>query len=363
MAVLYGKQFGKTALLERVGSLQQFGGARLCRLSDGSERGVRLVEVRTGSGLRFEVALDRGMDISFAEYCGRPLCWVSPTGVVAPTFYEPGRNGWLRSFFGGLLTTCGLDQVGSACEEEGEELGLHGRISNVPAHQVSYGSDWDGDDVTIWVEGRVRQVKVSGENLLLHRRISTRLGANWLRIEDRISNDGFTATPLMVLYHFNIGFPLLDDGSELWAPTLEVQPRDAAARKGVEGYARFGPPVPEFQEQVFYHRMAADPEGWVTLALAQPNAEPPWGLRLSYKQDTLPRFVQWKMMGQGLYVVGLEPANCRVEGRTAQRQRGELEWIQPGQTQPYALELEAVEGGDRLDDLRRRIEGTRDAAR
>lgn len=65
-----------------------------------------------GSGLSFNVLTGRGMGISSADYKGNSLCWLSSTGEVAPEYYEPETTGWLRSFYGGLLATCGLTYVG-----------------------------------------------------------------------------------------------------------------------------------------------------------------------------------------------------------------------------------------------------------
>src|SRR5688572_32739857 len=48
-------------------------------LADGKERGVRAAEFRTGTGLAFTVLLDRGLDISHAEWCGKAMNWRSMT--------------------------------------------------------------------------------------------------------------------------------------------------------------------------------------------------------------------------------------------------------------------------------------------
>src|SRR6185312_8992267 len=104
---------------------------------------------------------------------------------------EPHESGWLWSFFGGLLTTCGLTQVGSPNEDEGEALGLHGRIANVPAEEVRWGSAWEGDELTFWIAGTMREARLFGPDMRLHRRISTRLGSRTLRIENTVENAGF----------------------------------------------------------------------------------------------------------------------------------------------------------------------------
>ena len=105
MSHLFGRNWTRRELMERVGDISQLGGIRNLTLNDGNENGVRAVEVRSGTGFRFVVLPDRGMDISEADHAGRLLCWRSSTGDVAPAFFEPPGRGWLRGFFGGLLTT------------------------------------------------------------------------------------------------------------------------------------------------------------------------------------------------------------------------------------------------------------------
>src|SRR5258708_3831157 len=114
MAHLFGQQWTRAALLERVGDVSQLGGARLLTLAEGPESGVSVAELRTGSGLSFNVLPGRGMDIGFAEYKGMPLCWRSSTGEIAAAHYEPQGDGWLRGFSGGLIVPCRMTTAGCA---------------------------------------------------------------------------------------------------------------------------------------------------------------------------------------------------------------------------------------------------------
>ena len=213
-----GNPLTRRELLRRIGRLEQVAGIEPFVFDDGPARGVRAFRFRTGSGLTFDVVPDRGMDVSFAEHGGTPLAWLSPNGVVAPSFYEPAGEGWLRSFPGGLLVTCGLRNVGPPGEREGEELGLHGRASNIPASRVSYDASWDNEGCVLEARGEIREARVFGPNLVLRRRISARVGEPRLWIEDEIENEGFEPEPLMVLYHINLGWPLLDETSRLVGP-------------------------------------------------------------------------------------------------------------------------------------------------
>ena len=136
MAQLFDKEFTRADLLERVGEINQLGGVRIMRLEEGRGEGVRLIEARTGTGFRFNILPSRGMDVSFAEYKGIPLSWRSCTGDVSPAFYEPEGDEWHRLFYGGMVITCGLSNVGPSCVDQGEPLVIPGhlRVMTVPGN-------------------------------------------------------------------------------------------------------------------------------------------------------------------------------------------------------------------------------------
>src|SRR5512138_403538 len=159
MVKLFDHEWSKAELLSRVGQMDQLAGIRLVEAAEGKARGCRLLDVWTGSGLRFQVNADRTLDLSFGEFQGLPLAWRSPAGDVNPAFYEPQGAGWLRSFAGGLLTTCGLDQFGVPNQDGDAELGLHGRISNCPAVQVNHRAGWNGESYELEISGEVRQAR------------------------------------------------------------------------------------------------------------------------------------------------------------------------------------------------------------
>jgi galactose mutarotase-like enzyme len=341
MAKLFGKEWTRAELLAHVGDLSQVAGVRLLELSDGVERGVRAADVRTGGGLEFTVLLDRGMDIGAASYKGLPLAWISPAGFAHPAHFEPEGLGWLRTFGGGLMTGCGLTYLGAPGEDEGEHLGLHGRLSHLPARHVGSGQEWEMDECSFWVDGELRQARLFGENLALTRRIETWLGQNRLNIHDTVENLGDSSTPLMMLYHINLGFPLLDASCRLEAPAHNVRPRDKVAEPGIGEWMQFQEPATGYKEQAFIHNLPADAEGWASAKLVNPTLGV-W-LSLRFRKESLPSLVQWKQMGQGAYVLGLEPANCGVEGRAEDRGRGTLEFLEPDESREFEVEIEVGE--------------------
>ena len=134
----------------------------------------------------------------------------------------------------------------------------------------------------------------------------------------------------MQLYHMNFGWPLVGEKTRLVAPPHAVTPRDAEAAKGIGEWDRFLPPTPGFAEQVIYHDLPADADGFCSMKIANPafGAD----VVLSFRKEELPYLVQWRMPGVGDYVMGLEPANCHAEDYNSMAENGLLRHIEPGQT-------------------------------
>ena len=343
--------------LGRFGHLQQLGGARLVTLQDGVERGVRVVEFRTATGLDFGVLVDRAMDIAWCRYKGRSIAWLSPVGLIGPWYREPAGLGFLRTFQGGLLVTGGLDHVmGPEVDpndtydyprRESTEYGLHGRISNTPAVLRRYGEIADGDDWQLEAVGEVVQAGALAENLMLTRRVSAKLHGRCIAWEDEVVNRGHQSAPHMLLYHVNLGAPLLDASCELVAPIRNVIGRSASATGGHSEHLQFHEPKAGFVEQVFEHEMEPDSQGRVRVALLN-KADPasPWGVVLDYDGTQLGHFLQWRYLARGTYVLGLEPSTTGLAGRSRTRAHGELTMLEPGERRTYRTELQVVEGAE-----------------
>ena len=344
---IYGRRFSAAELRRCVGNMDQVAGIRCVTLDDANERPGRAAIVHTGSGLEFTLLLDRGMDIAAASFQGKAMGWRSTTGDVAPMFFEPEGFRWLRSYFGGLLTTCGMTNVGAPAPGlrsafTGE--GLHGRIGNTPARNLAVRQEWDRDEYLLSVTGTMRETSVFGENLTLTRTVSTKLGAHAFQIHDVVRNEGFKPSPFMFLYHCNIGWPAVDAGSMLITPSRKVAPRDAAAHAGREDWWKLDGPTHGYAEKCYYHDMAPARDGSVTAAIVNNKFKSGggFGVYVKYLKSEFPRFVQWKMMGEQDYVCGFEPCNCGVEGKQIDRELGLLQELQPGETREFHVEFGAI---------------------
>lgn len=358
MAFIFERDWKKQELLERVGDMSQIAGLRRFTLAEGKEKGVEAIEFKTGTGFNFTVLPSRGMDIFQAEYCGKSLCWHSSTGAVGPEYYEPEGLGWLRGFYGGLVVTCGLNNVGAPCCDEGKELGLHGRVSNTPAKNVCVDTYWDNDDYIMWAQGKMRETVVFDENLLLTRKVWAKLGESKIYIEDTVENQGFDRTEHMYLYHINGGFPVIDGNARLISPTLDAIPRDDDARIGAENYGSFDNPTHGYKEKCYYHDMKPDKDGTVYSALVNDNFNngQGFGFYIKYNKNQLPMFTEWKMNGKGNYVVGMEPANCKVEGRDKDRKEGILQFLDPGEKRQYNLEIGVLSSAKDIKSIEEKIQ-------
>ncbi len=368
MVELYGQTLTRRQLAERAGALSQVAGVRLMTLDDGVERGIRMLEFRTGSGLRFTVMVDRAMDIGDCDYKGLGIAWNSPTGFRNPALHEyEGEGGlaWARSF-SGLLVTCGLDHILGPEEVSAAHFNypgkrtirhsLHGRVANIPARLVGYGERWVEDRCVLWAEGVVQQAAVFGENLHLVRRVEAEVGGNEIRVTDRVINQGFMPTPHMLFYHINVSYPLLDAGSRYLAPIEDVvwaSHAGADLRRQNAGYRTAITPQDEFREQVWQHSMAADASGCVPMAVV--NDRLGLGLEIETVKEQLPCAYVWQNYQAGQYALGIEPSTNHVLGENFARDRGEILWLSHGDERSYSVTFRILDGRNALDDAERRV--------
>lgn len=342
--LLWNRQWTRKELLDRSGASSQLGGITRLEYCDGKAKGVTMLRVRTAAGFEFCVLPEKGMDIVEASYKGKSLSWHAPGGIVHPSYYDSHDVQFLKTFPGGLLATCGMTTAGMPSDDAGEQCGLHGAVSNTPAEYLCWDELWENEECHLRIVGRVRETHTHGPNLLLTRTLMSSLAGRTISVHDSIQNQGFRDTPLMYLYHLNFGFPLLTDHSRIYAPSRSVDARNEHAGETRDRWANFEPPTQGISERVYYHEMEPDADGNVTVVLVNDDRQKDFAVAVRYLKATLPRFIEWKMTGTNHFVLGLEPANCKVEGRRAERDAGTLKILRPDETQDFYLELQVLEG-------------------
>lgn len=347
---LRDREYSRRELARLAGDLAAVGGVRAVTLDDGSERGLRCLEFRTGGGLRFEVLVDRAMDIGVAEFDDCTVGWRSPTGFRNPALHDHADEAglsWLRSM-SGLIVTAGLDHTLFGGEFDAAHFNypskatvrhsLHGRIANIPARLTGYGEHWrDEYSCVLWSEGEVRQAAIFGEHLRLRRRIEADLGGTTIRLTDTVTNAGFDRTPHMFLYHINAGWPLIDVDTIFDARINSTQwQSDSVADQGVS-HLKMPQPQPDFVEQVVELDLHPDPDGRTRARLT--NNRLSRFFELNYDPSAFPAFFQWLNLREGSYAVALEPSTHHVGGEGPARHDGTMIWLDHGETRQYHTEF------------------------
>jgi Domain of unknown function (DUF4432) len=323
---------------EQVASLDQIARVSSARLDGGAADGMRIIDVAMLDGLTFQVLPDRGLDIG-AAWCaaptGRfvPISWTSRLGAHLLPLDIPVDSDWITRFTGGLLTTCGVDNVGPASEG----VGLHGSWSHRRAHEVSTQRQVNDDGgVTVCIRGIIDDANALDRHIRIHRTLTTRTGRAAITINDTIENLGPNAEPISTLYHCNFGYPLWSDGSTVtFAVGTTTTPRDddAAADLNTTDF-----PVTGLgrRERVYEHTVPPT-EGRALATIISPAT----GLvvEMTWSQDTLPRCIQWLHPGAGVSALGVEPSNSSVRGRAHDRGEGRLHHLAPGDVDRFVVEI------------------------
>ncbi len=307
--------------------------------------GTRIIDAYNASGLHFTLLPDRGMDVWSAHYKGMPLTWLAPGSPFPP---DEGQD-WRRQFNGGLLTTCGFQHVGQPETDDvtGEYRDLHGRYTRLRAYNTGISVEPERLDRY----GELCETRLFGEQIHTSRSITLPLAEPQFQLNERITNLGDAPTPFMLLYHVNVGYPLMRAGTELLTPHERVLPYDDRARADLKTWNKYDAATAGYAQQVFIHHLKADPAGMTEIALINDDI----GLSLQFDVAHLPYFTQWKNTRQGIYVCGIEPGNCIPEGQNTARKHGRLVTLQPGESVFKTLMIRVLDGEDAIQAARARI--------
>ena len=317
-----------------LGHESQLYGIEEHRLIGGKGDGMRLFQIHNGKGLDLTVSPDRNGDITRLRYKGMNMSYLSPSGYVAPAYYDSVGTNWLSSFTAGFLTTCGLNNVGTPNTDQGEVLPLHGSIANLPADYSYWAIEESENGTCLVVHSETKDETLFGRKLRLSREIKVSTDQNEFCIRDTIVNTGDKIEPYEILYHMNMGYPLLDEDSVIEIPSVKVTPRNDRAAKEIARWMHMQKPTAGYEECCYYHKFE-DKTG--RAKIYQPKLG--CSLEITFESEKLDGFVEWKTMGVRDYVLGLECGNCYPDGRDVMRKEGMLKFLSPGQSQAYEVHI------------------------
>ncbi len=330
---------------------------RTRRLSGGRRDGVLVVELVAGTTTAI-VLPDRGLGIWRITAGGLDLGWRSPVeGPVHPRFVplaEPSGIGWLDGF-DELVARCGLVSNGAPDFEASGRLRhpLHGRIANLPAHELAV--TLDDATGTVTLTAAVDETRFLVHALRMTTSLTLRADAARVEWSDTVANLSDRPATMQMLYHVNLGPPLLGAGAEVVAAVEELAPRDAAAVPDVPTWSRYDGPRPGRGEEVHFARLRPDAAGRATALLVAAGGDR--AAALSWNAATLPCFTLWKNQA-GLadgYVTGLEPGTNHPNPRSFEEAQGRVVPLAPHASARFDLAIESL-AGTAVAAERRRIE-------
>jgi hypothetical protein len=310
---------------------------------DARRRGVRALQVRNALGLQLCLIVDRGLDASELLYRGVPLTWYGPGNASPVEGRDPSVDAFERTFFGGLVTTCGMDAFGPPGRDAWGSWPQHGHFNRTAAVDVRFMTDWNADEPAIEITGTIHQFQMFGAALRVERAWRVYVDSNTIELRDRVTNDGGRREPHLLLYHCNAGHPLLGERTFWTLDAEKAEPRDDVAASGLDRWADGGAPRAEFKEQVYSHKPRADENGWSIAIVRNPTLHHGTAMAVSFRPEQLPGLFTWRMLGFGTYVMAVEPANCtNVGGRLAAGDA--LPFLEPGELRDYILRFEVCSG-------------------
>lgn len=306
-----------TEIRRKTGHLDQAAFVRPVMYTCGRARGLEALQFYNGV-LDMTVLKDRCMDIGDMRYKGLNMAFLSKTGLALPM---PSGIDWVTeeqsNLIGGFMFTCGLSNAGAMCEIDGVKYPFHGQIHLAPAEYCHYGVSGEGKTLLLYAEGRMREAVLQGRNLSMTRRVETHLFQPGFTIRDHIVNEGFSKEPVLLLYHINLGWPLVDEGTRIVIPSSKTRKE------------RMGSPADICGELVLAHDALPDADGKIVCRVE--NEDLKIGMTLKYSKDALPSLGEWRSEAAGDYVAGLEPGICGVEGRAELLKTGKARYLSPGE--------------------------------
>ena len=283
----------------KISNFGQIASLRRYTYTDGKEKGIDVIDCDNGK-IRFLLNVTKALDIMQLFHEGQNMSFLSKNAFTARDISFGER------FEGGMLYTCGLDSLG---RRDGYEL--HGKLHNTRASVVRAECDENG----ITVEAIIESTELFGKALALRRKVFTEIGSEDLTIEDVLENKGYAVENYCLLYHINVGYPMLDEGARIEADIKDYTTRSEWAAQKADEMFKVTPPVPCEDETCYYLNMNK-PE----ISLINDRIGKKFSVR--YSKDTLPRFLEWHSMASGDYALGLEPTTTTLDNNFEYKQLG-----------------------------------------
>ena len=332
-------------LLKKLGNIDQICGIRESRLLRGRAEGTEIAEFYNAAGMRFTVVPDRCMDLYDFSYKGINLAYHSQNGLTSPQAFNAIDGEFGEQWPGGLMFTCGLDNVGGQ-GFDGGNFPTHGRIGHVPASNFGTKLFWEGDNYILRAYGEAHMTKTFNRHLSIRRTIESGLYDKNIRIHDIITNYDDADEPFQLLYHINFGYPLLSDKSIVKTCKSTIKPLNNMSTDP----EHMMDPIDRRGEELFWY---TDLDKTACGVLYNPELE--IGTYVRWETENLPNFQEWKNMRSHDYVLAIEPCNTYGLNRDAARKEGKIAMLPAYSSIETNVEIGVLDGMQEINEFIKNI--------
>lgn len=294
----------------KISNYKQIASIRRYTVTEGREKGLDVIDCDNGR-IRFLLNVTKALDVMQLWHEGQNMSFVSKNA------FTPRETDFLNRFEGGMIYTCGLDNMG---RRDGFEL--HGSHHNQTAQIVRAECTEEG----ITVEAVIYETALFGQNLVFRRKVFTAIGSGSVSIEDTLENAGYTDAEYGILYHINLGYPMLDEGTRIVADCEDISARTEFATANIKDAFLMTDSVAG-QDEMCYYLTLRKPE------ISLVNDKIGKKFTVSYSKETLPYFLEWKSMASGDYALGLEPTTTILDNEFKYRT------VAPGEKKTFNITL------------------------
>ncbi|MBL4885663.1 MAG: aldose 1-epimerase family protein [Planctomycetaceae bacterium] len=333
-------------------------------MSSGVSAGIELIEVNNGLQT-VSILATRGMGLWKIEREGCRFGWDSPVlQPVHPAYINlKSRNnlGWVEGF-NELLCRCGLSFNGPPGIDDGaaspleSDVTLHGQIANLPAESVEIEFETNAESETIVIRGIVREASLFGPNLELQAEYRISLGCDEIQICDTVLNRASRPAELELLYHINVGQPVLESGASWKAPIQSLAPKDARAAEDIATPFTYLPPTVGYAEQVYFCKLNGDSQKRSAAMVKSSSGNSGFGIE--FDLQSLPYFTIWKntQATEDGYCTGLEPSTSYPNFKAFERTQGRVVNIGAGESWQTVLKLKTLADNKSVEAFSQKID-------
>jgi hypothetical protein len=278
----------------------------------------------------------QGQQIWSAVFSGREL-------GMRSMFSEPQAERDVLRNLARYMLHCGVTGIGAPGPQD--QHALHGELPNAPYQHAWLVAGEDKAGSYIGLSGSYEFIEVFNAHYRFTPLVKLYQGSTLLQVQVTLEN--LNQTPLEYLYLAHINLRPVDYGRLVYStavnpanvrvradlpPTMQVKP---GYREFVQQLAEhpelhhiFSPGMPYDPEVVFYIKFLADDQGWASSMQVHPDGSADI---VRHKPGQLSHGVRWICRTANQEGLGFEPATAEVEGFTAEKAKGNVRVLAPGE--------------------------------